>query len=699
MNCEDVRTLFAICDDELLDASEREQLQGHLSACERCRVEHARYRQTVAQWVQTPGPSLSEAELWSRLESRLSDLPPEPAPGSSSVASEQPSRPRVALSCSYCHDGLVRDEAHYCASCLAPHHEDCFVSHGQCSVLACEETETIRPRSLGPTKSRRRSRVMAFLVGSVVGLTVTTGFYEWVQIPALEKRGDILSPGSLEEFKERLDYEKKYKESQEEVESLESAIASHNAEYRRLKELTRAPAVDSDGIEVEIPVGITLGEALGDLSGKIGRPVLADEQLKTRRIKRYIPRMPWRKAFQELARRFECFVDEDVYRVCFTYTRFVNCNAGEHNIRDLFGRIADAMPINLVLTDEVQGRTFASFKKVPWQQALEVLLNTESLIAQRQNNVMIVSRKSIGWGYKVSFPKGNEATEDGNETPSQMHQTVEIHDTENDKETQSEKIHFPIDTEFLSLRSLKHLELEDKSLILKVQVKKDYRFPLSPKVLKNPEELAGFLRASSNLTVELTDKALVITDIKSKDFFMASDVPAKQWLEAWSLLTGESVIVPSNWRQAVDLKLRGVSSSLALKLSCLQLHCEVQRVGPLIQIQRTKLAKQLNADPRETTNNRTWVLVLRNGRSLSVKLFATLGSTEDKGQRFAIINDEIVQEGQGLTNSATRRPHRGLSVHRIGPGFVEFAIERPHLNAKEFVKIHLEKDNHSGRRK
>jgi len=54
------------------------------------------------------------------------------------------SRPKVTLSCTFCHDSLVRQAAVYCATCLAPHHEACFGEHGRCCILGCEETQVVR---------------------------------------------------------------------------------------------------------------------------------------------------------------------------------------------------------------------------------------------------------------------------------------------------------------------------------------------------------------------------------------------------------------------------------------------------------------------------------------------------------------------------------------------------------------------------
>jgi outer membrane protein assembly factor BamB len=76
--------------------------------------------------------------------------------------------PRVLLACSFCHSGLVRSEAVFCASCLAPHHQDCFQEHGRCSAPGCGETQVVQPKhSMAPPPRRtRRAIILALCLGS-----------------------------------------------------------------------------------------------------------------------------------------------------------------------------------------------------------------------------------------------------------------------------------------------------------------------------------------------------------------------------------------------------------------------------------------------------------------------------------------------------------------------------------------------------
>ncbi|MCO5165504.1 MAG: hypothetical protein M9894_03930 [Planctomycetes bacterium] len=53
---------------------------------------------------------------------------------------------KPALRCTYCHDALTRDEAAFCAACLAPQHAACRREHGRCAATGCAERGVVRPR-------------------------------------------------------------------------------------------------------------------------------------------------------------------------------------------------------------------------------------------------------------------------------------------------------------------------------------------------------------------------------------------------------------------------------------------------------------------------------------------------------------------------------------------------------------------------
>lgn len=77
---------------------------------------------------------------------------------------------QVSVSCCYCHDGLQRTAAAFCATCLAPHHVECFETHARCATLACGGTEVILPTAL-----RKRLSPARRLGGGLVLVALTIG--------------------------------------------------------------------------------------------------------------------------------------------------------------------------------------------------------------------------------------------------------------------------------------------------------------------------------------------------------------------------------------------------------------------------------------------------------------------------------------------------------------------------------------------
>ncbi len=154
--CDDLAPLLASAPLDLLLHPERVALEAHLAGCARCAEVLDQLRACLTLPAVTPA-----AGSWEKLAAR--------------IAAEQGVRGRVSLACTWCHDGLRRGEAVYCAACLAPHHAECFRTHGQCSAPGCDDTEVVVPRS-GVASARRRWRdaalagVAASLVLGVCGV-------------------------------------------------------------------------------------------------------------------------------------------------------------------------------------------------------------------------------------------------------------------------------------------------------------------------------------------------------------------------------------------------------------------------------------------------------------------------------------------------------------------------------------------------
>lgn len=84
---------------------------------------------------------------------------------------------RVALRCTYCHDGLTAGDACHCATCLAPHHPDCFAAHGRCGVHGCGGARVVRAGLPAPRPAPPRSPWWFAAGGALGGALVTAALF------------------------------------------------------------------------------------------------------------------------------------------------------------------------------------------------------------------------------------------------------------------------------------------------------------------------------------------------------------------------------------------------------------------------------------------------------------------------------------------------------------------------------------------
>jgi hypothetical protein len=88
------------------------------------------------------------------------------------------SRPgqRLSVRCCFCHDDLGGDvQAVYCATCLAPHHSDCFSRHGTCSTPGCQDNRHVSPSTEAEPRSRRVTTGLVLAVGLLCTALVLGG--------------------------------------------------------------------------------------------------------------------------------------------------------------------------------------------------------------------------------------------------------------------------------------------------------------------------------------------------------------------------------------------------------------------------------------------------------------------------------------------------------------------------------------------
>lgn len=133
--------------DELLSAhllgslagSEASLVEEHLAGCSECR---AAQTEITACWTALSAPPCAPPPaVWQGIQARIG------RGGGDDPVRDAALEAVIHLACSFCRGGLTRAETLYCASCLAPHHGECFAEYGRCSVMGCGEQRVVRPLS------------------------------------------------------------------------------------------------------------------------------------------------------------------------------------------------------------------------------------------------------------------------------------------------------------------------------------------------------------------------------------------------------------------------------------------------------------------------------------------------------------------------------------------------------------------------
>ncbi|HZU98054.1 MAG TPA: hypothetical protein VFF73_15225 [Planctomycetota bacterium] len=160
-SCQEATALLLERTLSVLEDDARVRLDEHLRICEACRERAPAIDGALEDWKSAATEKPAPADSWERIRAHLGDDPA--------------SQVRVVLVCTWCKGGLERNEAAYCATCLAPCHADCFATHGRCPAPGCEETRVVQPRTLArprPAQPRPPRRVGWFVAALVLGTGV-----------------------------------------------------------------------------------------------------------------------------------------------------------------------------------------------------------------------------------------------------------------------------------------------------------------------------------------------------------------------------------------------------------------------------------------------------------------------------------------------------------------------------------------------
>lgn len=227
--CTDARALLPARPLDGLDGDELHDVEEHLASCSSCR-ERAGAIDAAFEALREPPASAgassakaSDDPVWARIAEALD----EPAASPAGAPAPAPAI-SIALVCSFCRGAIARHEAAYCASCLAPHHGECFREHGRCSTFGCEETRTVRPADSGRQASP--SRLSRLGPGLVVTLLLGAG----AAAVAVVGMQDELFPARAARLREE-----RARREAERAES-EAALREERARYEKLQDETTA---------------------------------------------------------------------------------------------------------------------------------------------------------------------------------------------------------------------------------------------------------------------------------------------------------------------------------------------------------------------------------------------------------------------------------------------------------------------------
>lgn len=187
LDCPPAELLFRLAEPELFDdPAEAREVAERAEGCPDCQTVLRRFESELA----APPLPFDPIELLPDLRSRLAERAA-PAPEASGV--------ELRLLCAYCRDGLRSTDALYCASCLTPHHGECYAEHGRCVAPGCESVAVVGARQ-APTRPPRPRRVWRAGLG-LLGLVGVGAIAAWA--PTAFRPADLVAASPPSQAGER----------------------------------------------------------------------------------------------------------------------------------------------------------------------------------------------------------------------------------------------------------------------------------------------------------------------------------------------------------------------------------------------------------------------------------------------------------------------------------------------------------------
>jgi hypothetical protein len=396
--CDELRPLLDLAPLGLLEASERVTHDAHLAGCAPCRRDadalaaiHAADRAAVEEEV-LPMPA------------RLEDTPVEekkktaaPGPAVDPARVEAVGR-LISLACSFCHGRTTREEIVFCASCVAPHHAECFATHGRCALPGCEEKATVRPHLAAPSP-RRSGRVLALAFVACTGL----GAAAWSAL-----RPDPLAPSALlaQAHTHQRDLLLAVRDddrarADDALAGLEAACANAEAGDPTLAGRTGALRQEARRArrtleEVRISLEARdedLDQVVARIAEAAGRNILVEPNV-TEKVTVSLQDLRWTELLRTVANMTSCRIRELPGGVLvLAQPPKVTLQFTDANIRTVLQLLAAYSGKNVVIEEDVVGSVTLDLKEVPWDEALLTLARANHLHVTLWGEIVLVSSR------------------------------------------------------------------------------------------------------------------------------------------------------------------------------------------------------------------------------------------------------------------------------------------------------------------
>ncbi|HZU97364.1 MAG TPA: hypothetical protein VFF73_11755, partial [Planctomycetota bacterium] len=344
-------------------------------------------------------------EIWGKIGREL-DTHPEPEADAPRVELS------IALVCSFCKGVLPRREACYCASCLAPHHDECWALHGRCSALGCDETRTVRPGSDVPQVARpRRLRrfglpVILLAVGGAAGAVAArrpSSLPAPVQVagtaPETTRRPIPVTPPEVVPVPETPE-DKTGKEIRRflegappvEPEAKKGVIKIDLSVHGSKPEAATVGSHTVDRTKIDIACEeAELRDVVATIGSRVGRPILVDSDVHEK-VSIALRQIPWRDALDVLARMHKCDIDTiGSETLVFTQAPKVTIQFHQANVRVVLQLLAAYSGKNIVIAPSCPSTELSvDFHEVNWLKALRSILKTFHVHAVLHGSIIVV---------------------------------------------------------------------------------------------------------------------------------------------------------------------------------------------------------------------------------------------------------------------------------------------------------------------